>query len=233
VRRSGSPAGPAGSRAEPYPWAVARNDWLEWHQPYDDPESYLSRRLAVVQGAIRDALDAAPAGAVPVVAMCAGQGRDLLGVLADHPRRHDVTARLVELDPRNASAARRRVAELALGDRIEIVEGDAGTTRAYEGALPARLVLACGVFGNISDEDIARTVRALPSLCLPGATVIWTRHRLEPDLTPSVRRWFGDAGFAEVVFHAPDAFLFGVGVHQLRVTPPPFEPGVALFTFVR
>ncbi|GHD35622.1 hypothetical protein GCM10010335_31060 [Streptomyces galbus] len=30
--------------------------------------------------------------------MCAGQGRDLIGVLAGHPRRDDVRARLVELD---------------------------------------------------------------------------------------------------------------------------------------
>jgi hypothetical protein len=27
---------------------------------------------------------------------------------------------------------------------------------------------------SISDEDIAGTVRALPQLCAPGATVIWT-----------------------------------------------------------
>jgi hypothetical protein len=31
--------------------------------------------------------------------MCAGQGHDVLGALPDHPRRGDVTARLVELDP--------------------------------------------------------------------------------------------------------------------------------------
>jgi hypothetical protein len=38
--------------------------------------------------------------------MVAGQERDLLPVLAEHPRPVDVTARLVELDPRNVRLAR-------------------------------------------------------------------------------------------------------------------------------
>jgi hypothetical protein len=45
-----------------------------------------------------------------VISLCAGQGRDLLGVLADHPRREDVRARLVELDaPCGPRAGLRRV----------------------------------------------------------------------------------------------------------------------------
>jgi len=214
---------------------VAQMDWTEWHRPYDDPASYLARRLAIVQAEIREALDAAPDGPVPVVSLCAGQGRDLLGVLADHPRRFDVRARLVELDPRNAEVARHRVAELGLGAGIEVALSDAGNTRACVGAVPARLVLVCGVFGNIGDSDIEHTVRALPSLCQPGASVVWTRHRLEPDLTPTIRRWFADAGFVEKSFHAPSDALFGVGTHRLpdSASPPPLDPDAFLFTFVR
>ena len=37
--------------------------------------------------------------------------------------------------------------------------GDASTTSAYRGAVPADLVLACGIFGNVSDEDIQRAAR--------------------------------------------------------------------------
>jgi hypothetical protein len=33
-------------------------------------------------------------------------GRDVIGVLAGHPRRDDVRARLVELDERNVAVAR-------------------------------------------------------------------------------------------------------------------------------
>jgi hypothetical protein len=206
-------------------------DWVEWHEPYEDPDSYLSQRLRTVQTEIRAALDVAPAGPIRVVSLCAGQGRDLLGVLADHPRRADVAARLVELDAHNASVARERVAELGLAASVEVVEGDAADTSLYVGAVPAEVVLACGVFGNITDEEIERTVRALPMFCAPGATLVWTRHRLEPDLTPAVRRWFGEAGFTEVSFHAPEDFLFGIGVARYDGEPAPFDPGRHLFTF--
>jgi hypothetical protein len=30
-------------------------------------------------------------------------------------------------------------------------------------------VLVCGVFGNVSDDDVAATVRAMPSFLAPGA----------------------------------------------------------------
>ncbi|MGZ8438534.1 MAG: SAM-dependent methyltransferase, partial [Candidatus Limnocylindrales bacterium] len=109
---------------------------------------------------------------------------------------------------------------------------DAGSTDAYLGAVPADLVLACGVFGNISDEDIERTVRAFPGFCAPGATAIWTRHRRPPDLTIEIRRWFADAGFELVAFDAPAAFEWSVGVHRFVGGPVPFVAGRHLFTFV-
>ena len=74
-------------------------DWHAWHDAYDDPGSSLAQRLAVVQARIAAALDVAPPGPLRAVSMCAGQGRDLIPVLASHPRGRDVTARLVELDP--------------------------------------------------------------------------------------------------------------------------------------
>jgi hypothetical protein len=35
-------------------------------------------------------------------------------------------------------------------------------------------------------------VQAVPTLCRADATVIWTRHRRPPDLTPQVRAWSTD-----------------------------------------
>jgi riboflavin kinase/FMN adenylyltransferase len=102
----------------------------------------------------------------------------------------------------------------------------------HEGAVPADLVLVCGVFGNIGDNDIAHTINTLPSLCAPGATVIWTRHRRPPDRTVLARDAFVRAGFEEVAYDAPDGFLFGVGTHRLASQPTPFEPRVEMFTFV-
>ena len=87
-------------------------DWLNWHSDYDRPDSSLAQRLRTVQTQIRTVLDNAPAGPVKALSVCAGQGRDLLEVLADHPRRADVKARLVELDARNTAFAAQHTAGL-------------------------------------------------------------------------------------------------------------------------
>jgi hypothetical protein len=113
-----------------------------------------------------------------------------------------------------------------------VVKGDAGLTDAYRTSVPAEIVLACGVFGNITDDDIARTISGLSSLCALGATVIWTRHRQAPDLTPHIRTWFAEAGFVEDAYDGPDRLFIGVGVHRLAVDPRPFVPGRRLFDFV-
>src|ERR1700685_1843412 len=85
---------------------MAPRDWVEWHRDYDDPGSLLSRRGEFVQGPLRAELERAPAGDGRLISRCAGQGRDVIGVLTGHPRRDDVRARLVELDERNVALAR-------------------------------------------------------------------------------------------------------------------------------
>ncbi len=165
-----------------------------------------------------------------MVSLCAGKGLDLLGVLSSHPARQLVRGRLVELDSDLAAAAR-GVAETAGLSKLEVVVADAGLTDSYVGAVPADLVIVCGVFGNISDRDVEATVRAMPSLCSQGGTVIWTRHRHEPDLTPAIRRWFGDAGFAEQAFTSPGIDSFAVGVHRLNGPGVTLSAGRQLFTF--
>jgi hypothetical protein len=210
---------------------VARHDWLGWHDDYDRPGSSLARRLAPVRGRISDALDIQPPGPVTVISMCAGQGRDLLGVLPDHPRRADVTARLVELDPRNVAIARQAVERAGLAG-VHVVAGDAALCSAYAGAVPADIVLACGIFGNITDDDIRRTVANLPRLCGTGGTVVWTRHTGGTDITPTIREWFADSGFHEIGFDTEDGYPYGVGTHRLDGPALPFQPDLRLFEFV-
>jgi hypothetical protein len=171
-----------------------------------------------VQAHIRDALDQCAPGPIRVISMCAGQGHDLLGALEGHPRAADVRARLVELHPTNCELA---LARAPAG--VEVLCGDASMTASYDGAVPADIVLANGVFGNISDADIVNTIEALPSLCAPGAVVTWTRHRREPDLTPQIRKCFEDGGFTEIAFEGPEGFIFGVGVNRLAKRPEPFR----------
>jgi predicted RNA methylase len=208
-------------------------DWVAWHQEYDDPDSSLAARLRLVSAHLSDALDATPAGPVSLVSLCAGQGHDVLGVLPGHARRADVTAVLVEADPRNAKIARRQAAAAGLSGSVEVRQADASRVGNYADALPADVLLLCGIFGNVSGSDIRRTARAAGTMCSPGATVIWTRHRREPDLTPQIRSWFGAAGFVEVAFDSPPtATRVGVGVGRLLAPGAggrlPAEP---LFTF--
>jgi hypothetical protein len=213
---------------------MATKDWLEWHRQYDRPATGMAARLAEVQRHINAVLDQAPAGPIRVVSVCAGQGRDLLEVLPGHPRAGDVRARLVELDARNVALASAAAASAGLG-QVEVVLGDASVTTAYEGAVPADLVLVCGVFGHASDDDIHRTVDLLAMLCAPGATVVWTRGGFQPDLRPTIRSWFTAAGFEDLgLTTGPGgrAGDWGVGVNRLRAAPAPYEPGVRLFTFV-
>jgi len=129
--------------------AGAQRDWYAWHDDYDRPGSGLAQRLEWVRERARAALDTAPPGPLRAISLCAGQGRDLIGALAGHPRRADVTARLVELDPRNTEVARRLASEAGLPG-IQIVTGDAALTSQYADLVPADLVLACGLFGNMT-----------------------------------------------------------------------------------
>jgi SAM-dependent methyltransferase len=207
---------------------MADQDWHAWHDRYDDSDSLLARRLAVVQDRITRVLDGAPPGDIRVLSMCAGQARDLLGVLETHPRRADVAALLVELDPRNSSFARERAKELGLR-RIQVVTGDAAQTDQYLSHAPADLVLACGVFGNISAEDVRRTISHCAALCRPGGAVIWTRHRREPDLVPSICDWFAQSGFTREFVTEPGDF--GVGVHRHTGRARRLVPGATMFTF--
>jgi hypothetical protein len=204
--------------------------WRAWHEDYDDPGSLLSQRLAVVVRRTRAALTAAPRGPVRLVSACAGQGRDVVAALERHPRRSEVHGRLVELDPDNAATAQRAIESAGLTG-LEVSVADGGVTDAYVGAVPADVVLLCGIFGNVPDVDVERTVRSASGLCARGAVVVWTRHRRDPDLTPAIRGWFADSGFEEVGFDSPGAGSYAVGTHHLLADPRPLDRGVRLFTF--
>lgn len=203
-------------------------DWRAWHEEYDQPTSWMAQRLRMVQERTRTVLDTSPPGPLTVLSLCAGQGRDLLPVLADHPRRADVRARLVELDPGNTAVAARTAADMP---GVEVRTADAACTDHYADLAPADLVLACGLFGNISDDDIRRTVGFCAELCTTGGTVVWTRHRDAPDRVPRICGWFEESGFTREWLSAPDT-VFGVGVHRYAGRPKPLRLGETMFTFV-
>jgi (2Fe-2S) ferredoxin len=206
-------------------------DWKRWHDAYDRPDSELARRLETVRERIRAALDEAPAGPLRAVSLCAGQGRDLIPVLAEHPRGRDVHARLVELDPENADYARRLVADAGL-TQVEVVTGDASLTDHYLDLVPADLVLVCGIYGNLRLSDIETTVAACTALCATGGTVIWTRGRQpEPAVAPQIAAWYEELGFEKLWLADPGQQMC-VGAYRYTAAPTPLTPGVSLFRFV-
>jgi hypothetical protein len=76
--------------------------------------SALSQRLRLVQCYIDAWLDERPESTLRVVSVCAGQGNDLVGVLARRPDAGRVRAELIEGDERNVAAAREGVAAAGL-----------------------------------------------------------------------------------------------------------------------
>ena len=136
---------------------------------------------------------------------------------------------LVESGERNAGLARRAAAGQGLA-QVEVRQADASLVAGFTDALPADVLLLCGIFGNISDRDIKRTVAAAPALCRTGATVIWTRHRRPPDLTPQIRAWFAAGGFEEIAFDAlQTSVLTSVGVSRSSALLQPGCLAAALY----
>jgi hypothetical protein len=212
-------------------------DWLGWHDDYNDPESSLSRRLTVVQEYLERGLSEAPAepdGHRRLISLCAGDGRDTLPVLARHVQGPRVHAVLTELDPELTDRARATATRLGLA-RVDVRTGDAGSADTVLDAAPAHIVMACGVFGNVSDQDVRRTIAALPALLVAEGIVIWTRGSggKDPDPSEDVRDHFEDHGFHEMAFTRPDDARFRVGMHQLTTAPAPAEQLVhtQLFSF--
>lgn len=207
-------------------------DWLAWHAEYQTPGSPLSQRLAVVREFLGAAVASHDTPRLRVLSLCAGDGRDVLPVLARAEPRREISGRLIELQHELAERARDALSRFGLTG-IEVVCGDAGDPSNYSGALPADVIVLCGVFGNISDADVRRLVGSLPAMCAAGADVVWTRHRRDPDRTPMIRDWFSAAGFEERAFHSPGPGRFSVGRHQLVAPPRTTRLSGPLFTFAR
>jgi predicted O-methyltransferase YrrM len=214
---------------------VSSFDWHAWYQDYADPTSSLSRRLVEVRSQLAAVL-AEREGTVRVLSLCSGDGRDTIPVLEAADR--DVTACLVELDPELAETARRAAAEASLD--LEVRTGDAGQVATFVDRLPVDVLMLCGVFGNVADVDVARTVAAARTMVAAGGVVIWTRGNVVPDDPTEhtgdpaewVRGRFEAAGFVEVAFVKPDDASYRVGVaRQPQVVDQQLPE--RLFSFVR
>ncbi|WP_375514513.1 class I SAM-dependent methyltransferase family protein [uncultured Nostoc sp.] len=207
-------------------------DWYEWHDLYNT-EPKLQQRLEIVQEYIAYSLNASPDGAIRIVSVCAGDGRDLLGTLKNHPRINDVYARLVELSPQLVERGRATIESLGLVKQIEFINGDATLATNYVGAVPADIVIVCGVFGNLAQEpELNRLLDNLSFLSKPGAFVIWTRgHSNGIPYSDNVRKILSASGFEEVKFKLTATGDMGVGLHRYLGENLPQPKEQQLFVF--
>ena len=201
--------------------------WYRWHQEYDDLSSARVDRLGATQQLLGQALDRAAPGVVRLVSSCAGQGRDVLPVLLDHPRGAHAQARLVELDPLNAGLLRSALGSTALAG-VEVLEADAGSSSAYEGAVPADVVLLSGVLDRLGPDEGRRAVLGLPLLCAAGATVVWAVDDPTGAVAAAAQAWLAEAGFAELDLRRGPSWAAGAAL--LEAAPRPWRAGERWFS---
>src|SRR5690242_5667923 len=115
-------------------------DWQGWHTAYDDPQSSLSRRLDVVRARLMQALDMVANPSPRLLSLCAGDGRDVIPVLASRGPSRSVTAVLVESDrvlaERAAATARNEGLE-----QFDVRCADASSLDGFADALPVDVLM--------------------------------------------------------------------------------------------
>jgi len=190
------------------------SDWRSWHDAHDDPGSSLTRRLHVVRRRLDEVLDLVESPAPRLLAICAGDARDVVPVLAARADGKHVDAVLVELDEELATSGA-SAAESAGLERVVVRRGDAGDPASFRDVVPVHVLMLCGIFGNVHHATVADIASAVPAMVLAGGYVIWTGGGGRPvDHRPEVRRWFINAGMPEMSFDG-EPEPYGVGVNQV------------------
>lgn len=207
-------------------------DWVEWHKHYDTADSSLNQRLVLVQSAIRQCLPQ-QRDVYTILDICAGDGRDLIEVLSNYEHKDSLRGVLVELDSQLVNEMQVRAQTANIPPSLNIIQDDASQTHTYKDSIPADLILLCGVFGNISNDDIAKTIQNLPKFCKRGTRVIWTLNRRAPDRTDEIRDLFHANGFDEANFVSTNDATYGVGVHTFTAPTPAMGDNVTMFSFLK
>jgi hypothetical protein len=205
-------------------------DWVRWHERYTDRDGALSRRLSDVVSALTTALDTAQPGPIRVLSLCAGDARDISRALHEHRRASDVTGFVVELNDELASRARVNLDEFE--NRLVVLCADASDPTVWRELLPVDVLILVGIFGNIPDADIEQTITAVPALCSPGASIVWTRHRRAPDMTPLIASWFTRAGCESQSFASSGPSGYAVGAERYVHLRDGLTLPDRLFTFI-
>jgi hypothetical protein len=208
-------------------------DWVRWHENYEASPA-LKARLLIVREHLSRCFDSQPAGIIQVLSICAGDARDLIGLLAMHPRRMDVKAYLIENNTELVKNGRKVIVEAGFRDQFQFVIADATISSTYLGLVPVDVVLMAGVFGNLRSEEVARLIGSLGLLCKCGGYVVWTRHRrLHNGLNQIalIRQLFSESDFEEVLIEDTSDDSFTIGSHRYKGTGQVLHGGIKLFEF--
>jgi hypothetical protein len=169
-----------------------------------------------------------------VLSICAGDSRDLIGLLATHPRKLDVRAYLVENNAELVAQGRKTIEEAGFEEQLRYIIGDATISATYLGLVPVDVVLIAGVFGNLRSEEVVRLIQNLGLLCTRGGTVIWTRHRRLHDGLNQIKliqQCFDESNFVEVLIENTLDDAFTIGSHRYNGTGHVLHDGIKLFEF--
>jgi len=153
---------------------IHSRSWTGWPTEAYAQNRY-QQRLEAVQQHLIERLDSVPCGPIRLISICAGDGRDVIGVLQTHERRKEMSAWLVELDRQSVAAGIRDASLVGLQDTVRFINGDATDYVTYQDIAPADIVLACGVWGHVPAHERVSLTSALAALCRPRGTVTWTR----------------------------------------------------------
>lgn len=209
-------------------------DWDGWHRCYD-ASPHLQARLRAVTTAIARSLDACPPGPIRLASLCAGDGRDVVGALASHRRRADVTAWLLDLHEPSLARGRRAARKAGVADRCRFVHTDASRLSSWTDIAPVDVLVVSGLFGHLRHGDAVGLVERLPVLCAPGARVVWSRHGTLHDgaaQLPALRVAYRATGFEEIDFGMASPAGFGVGCARWGGQGTARWVGEPLFEFV-
>jgi SAM-dependent methyltransferase len=207
--------------------------WSDWPQEVYQRQTY-QQRLLKVQEHFAECLDNAPPGPVRVLSICAGDGRDVIGVLSSHPRQTDVTAWLVESNRQSIAIGTRQAASAGLATTVNFVSGDATLYETYKDIAPADIILVCGVWGHVAPDQRALLVASIASLCKPDGVVIWTRG-LWPNMSglQEIQSHFAGADWDKVrVTNTPDQ-KWAVATYGYTGPPHQLPTSGRLFRFQR
>lgn len=213
--------------------ALVVGPWANWPAMSYQRVSY-RKRLSVVQSHFSTCLDEAPSGRLGVVSLCAGDGRDVIGVLESHTRRDEVDAVLVELDRESVLAGMEQRAAAGLNERVTFINGDATDFATYQNCLPCDVVLLCGVLGHVRPDERLQLVQSLAAFCKPGATLLWTR-RVDKGMTrfTNFQELLELNSFERVQESFTDDGNWGVCTHRYVGLPRTIQKSGRIFQFER